>query len=57
MALDPKTGFYVFDDQPEFEKLKGWYDQVRKGIEKASDAEDPDQQGRRDEDPLTRRAS
>lgn len=57
MALDPRTGVYIFDDQPELDKLRGWYDQVRNGIEEASDAEHPEQRGRRDEDPLTRRAS
>lgn len=32
MALDAKNGIYVFDDQPELSKLRGWYDQVRESV-------------------------
>jgi hypothetical protein len=41
MALDPKNGRYVFDDQPERLKLKEWYDRLRKPVEKATAPDAP----------------
>jgi hypothetical protein len=41
MALDPKTGCYVFDDQSERLKLKEWYDQVRTPVEKVTTPDAP----------------
>lgn len=57
MALDPRTGIYVFDDQPELERLKGWYDSLRQGLEKPSGAEPQQQEARMDEVPPKRQAS
>lgn len=53
----PRTRIYDLDDQPELERLKGWYDSLRQGIEKPSDAGFTLEHSRLDEEPPKRQAS